>query len=86
MCVFAKLYKWVQQAQMNPQEWAQGRQAGVEVSKGRLVLGYGMIGMIAIPKEYGRYMHQYIYIYIYNAHLLICLYVFAMLATSPSTI
>ena len=27
----------------------------------RLVNGYGMIGMIGIPKEYGRYMHQYTY-------------------------
>ena len=27
----------------------------------RLVTGHGMIGMIGIPKEYGRYMHQYTY-------------------------
>ena len=27
----------------------------------RLVIGYGVIGMIGVPKEYGRYMHQYTY-------------------------
>ena len=27
----------------------------------RLVTGYGMIGMIGIPKEYGRYIHSYTY-------------------------
>ena len=27
----------------------------------RLVPGYGMIGMIGTPKEYGRYMYQYMY-------------------------
>ena len=29
--------------------------------KSRLVTDYGMIGMIGIPKQYGRYMHQYTY-------------------------
>ena len=28
---------------------------------GRLVLGYGMIGTIGIPNEYGRYMHPHTY-------------------------
>ena len=30
-------------------------------SGGRLVTEYRMIGMIGIPKEYGRYIHQYTY-------------------------
>ena len=43
----------------------------------RLALGYGMIGIIEFPKEY-----ICVSIYIFNAHLLARLYVFAMLATS----
>ena len=54
-------------------------------SKGRLVLGYGMIGMIGIPKEYGIYIYIYASVYIFNPHLLIRVYVFARLATSPAT-
>ena len=43
---------------------------------------YRMIRMIGIPKEYEIYAS----IYIFDAYLLIRLYVFAMLATSPATI
>ena len=43
----------------------------------RLVNGYGMIEMIGIPKEYGRYMHQYTY----SMH--ICWYVCMFLLCLP---
>ena len=30
--------------------------------KNKFVIGYGMIGMVGIPKEYGRYVYQYTYL------------------------
>ena len=61
------------------------------VLTGRLLHEYRMIGMTGISKEYGRLTlpdarEIYASIYIFNAHLLMRLYVFAMLATSPTTI
>ena len=45
---------------------------------GRLVTEYRMIGMIRIPREYGRYMHQYTY------SMYICWYVCMFLLCLPA--